>query len=293
MLNRQRLILALLARAGGSASATQLVKLAFLLREETEVGRDRTFYGFVPYRYGPFSFALYRELAGLERDGYVEKTERRISLTPGGADLWQPQIDRLGAWQLEAAAAVARRYGRLARAQLVRRVYERYPWYARRSELADLVPAELPQPPRLPIAVYTVGYGGRSVDEFFDGLLRAGVGGVLDVRANPISRKYGFAKSSMRRIAEDLGLAYHHLPGLGITSDRRAELGDFASYQRLLDSYERQMLPHRGTDVRRAIELLGERPSALLCVESDVRCCHRSRLAAHLAAESGLEVVHL
>ena len=143
------------------------------------------------------------------------------------------------------------------------------------------------------MGVYTVGYEGKSVDEFFDDLLEAGRGGILDVRANPVSRKYGFAKRSMGRIAEQLGLTYQHLPELGIPGDRRARLSDFASYQRLLDQYETTMLPGRTTEVKAAAQLLRSRPSALLCMESDVRCCHRGRLAKRIAADEGLHVTHL
>ena len=48
--------------------------------KETTVASDPTFYSFVPYRDGPFSFALYRELASLERHGYVQDSEKALSL---------------------------------------------------------------------------------------------------------------------------------------------------------------------------------------------------------------------
>ena len=34
----------------------------FLLRMETELKQLSSFYDFVPYKYGPYSFALYRDL---------------------------------------------------------------------------------------------------------------------------------------------------------------------------------------------------------------------------------------
>jgi uncharacterized protein (DUF488 family) len=131
------------------------------------------------------------------------------------------------------------------------------------------------------------------VDDFFNGLLASGMQGILDVRANPISRKYGFAKRSMSRIAGYLGLTYDHMPELGITGDRRMDLSDFDSYQRLLDQYEKKMLPKRALYIARATELLQSRPTALLCMEKDVRCCHRGRLASRVAQQSGLLVEHL
>jgi uncharacterized protein (DUF488 family) len=131
------------------------------------------------------------------------------------------------------------------------------------------------------------------VDEFFNGLLFSGMAGILDVRANPVSRKYGFAKGSMSRIASNLGLVYHHFPELGVTGDHRSDLSDFESYQRLLDKYEKTMLPKRTAHIRQATDLLRSQPLALLCMEKDVRCCHRGRLANRVAQESGLRVEHL
>ncbi len=92
MLNRQRMILALLDHAGVPIQNTMLVKLAFLLREETAVGKDHTFYGFLPYKQGPFSFGLYRELEALERDGYVERREQSIGLRSRVRQLARDQI---------------------------------------------------------------------------------------------------------------------------------------------------------------------------------------------------------
>jgi len=184
-------------------------------------------------------------------------------------------------------------HGTTLRPDALRRLYERHPWYASRSDLARRLPVDVPAPPKREPAAYTVGYEGRSIDGFFDALLASGVQGVVDVRANPVSRKYGFASRSMRGIAERLGLAYHPLPELGIAGEHRADLGDFAAYQRLLDRYESEMLPRRGEHLARAIELLRGSPLALLCMEKDVRCCHRGRLARRIADASGLAVEHL
>ena len=292
MLFRQRLILALLDRAGRPVLSTVLVKLAFLLRKETSVGSDPTFYSFVPYRHGPFSFALDRELTSLERIGYVQGCEKSLSLNPDTSHFARDEIARLSTAQVEAADEVVAKYGRMKPATLLRNVYERYPWYAQNNELADFVPDDVPRPPLRRPAAYTVGYEGKSVDSFFNDLLASGIGAILDVRANPVSRKYGFAKRSLRQIAQSLDLAYHHFPELGITGDHRAKLSDFDSYQRLLDKYEKR-LPKLPAHTLQAAALLRSRPSALLCVERDVRCCHRGRLANHLAEETDLAVVHL
>lgn len=293
MLNRQRLILALLDRTRSPIQHTVLVKLAFLLRQETAVEQDRTFYQFVPYRHGPFSFGLYRELDSLRRNGYVERTERSFSLTQQTKRLSHEQIECLNSTQVEAVNLIVAQYSRLTRPELLHYVYNRYPWYSIKSELKEYLPDDLVRLPHPAVAAYTVGYEGKSVDEFFNDLLAAGISGILDVRANPVSRKYGFAKRSMSRIAGYLGLVYHHMPELGITGEYRSSLSDFESYQRLLNKYEKTMLPRCRRQLREAINLLKSRPLALLCMERDVRCCHRGRLANRIAEESGLSVIHL
>src|SRR5258708_38051717 len=80
MLNRQRIILQVLAVAGGSLHRPALVKIAFLWRQEPCLAADPTFYDFLPYRFGAFSFALYRELEGLTRDGLIDVGSDAVSL---------------------------------------------------------------------------------------------------------------------------------------------------------------------------------------------------------------------
>ena len=131
------------------------------------MGQDGTFYGFVPYRHGPFSFALYRELESLKRDGYVDWSETSFALSPRTESLTHEQIERLTSTQTEAVDFVAAEYGRKRRPALLRDVYRRYPWYAINSELEEYLPDEVPAPPRRDVAAYTVGYEGKSVDGFF------------------------------------------------------------------------------------------------------------------------------
>jgi len=249
VLRRQKTILALLAESKRPVTSTVLVKLAFLLRRETVLGHDSTFYEFLPYLYGPFSFALYRELDCLQRDGLLTKTHERLALSETAVGAVRDHISALPADVRSAVKFVTKKYGSSDHRQLLTDVYRRYPWYATRSERTDLKPAGLKDRKLAQPAVYTAGYQQKSVDAFFDGLLRAGIQVIVDVRANPVSRKYGFARSSMSGIAEKVGMEYCHLPRLGIPSEERADLGTQASYKRLLYMYEREMLPGRNDDV--------------------------------------------
>ena len=188
---------------------------------------------------------------------------------------------------------VLERYGGMKHRNLLRHVYERYPWFASRSQLTDLRQETAPNLVTEARAIYTVGYEGRSVDSFFNGLLRAGVLQILDVRANPMSRKYGFARRSMSEISAKLGIGYKHMPSLGIPREFRKELSDFDSYQRLLDRYESEMLPERRREIEQVSSEVQDTPSAFLCMEKDTQCCHRSRLAKAVSLSNGLPIVHL
>ncbi len=293
MLKRQKIILALLDDAAKPLSLTAFVKMSFLLREETELRDDGTFYAFVPYRFGPFSFALYRELDALGLQSYIVKDDKSISLERSMLSDARKKTAELPASVRSAVRQITIRYGSLHQEALVRDVYARFPWYATKSERTDLLPPTMPPTSPARPAVYTAGYERESVDGFFDRILRAGIRGIADVRANPISRKYGFARSSLSGVAQKIGIAYRHFPQLGIPSAERSALGSFASYQRLLDRYEAQMLPRQTSSLSDLCRLVMQEPTALLCVEHDVRCCHRSRLANAVAAESGLPIKHL
>jgi len=257
------------------------------------MGIDRTFYDFVPYKFGPFSFALYRELESLQRNGYLEMSDTSISLSDSMSSDTTRKIAELTTYEQRAVVGIVARFGNSKPSALVRAVYSRYPWFTINSELTELIPDNRPQRPWADIAIYTSGYEGKSVDGFFDTLLRAGVRALIDVRFNPVSRKYGFAGSSLRRIGEKLGFEYNHLPELGIEGKHRASLNDFASYQRLLDRYARNFLSQQQAALSRLAELLRKIPSVLVCMEKDVACCHRGRLANAMAERTQLPIVHL
>lgn len=293
VLTRQKTVLSLLTQADRPLSPTVFVKLVFLLRHETSLQKDRSFYDFVPYNFGPFSFTLYWELGSLRQNGYVTPEEERIALCGRTRDLAEKEAEDLPSSIRTAVAEVLDRYGKMNQRALVRDVYARYPWYATKSELTDLRPEPPLRVKKASTAVYTAGYEGRSVDAFFNDLLKEGIHVVIDVRANPVSRKYGFSGLRLGEFCKKLGLEYCHVPSLGIPSTERAGLNGFASYQRLLNRYEQAMLPGRLTQVKEVGRLMRRQPAVLVCVEKDVRCCHRSRLADAVAKETRLEVVNL
>ncbi|MCX6646108.1 MAG: DUF488 family protein [bacterium] len=274
-------------------SPTVFVKLMFLLRHETILEKDATFYDFVPYRFGPFSFGLYRELANLRQYGYVIPEENRIALSESAMVLTEECIREIPQTIREAISCILQQYAGLKQNDLIRSVYTRYPWFAVSSELPERHMASIKGKPKAKLAVYTTGYEGKSIDAFFDHLMRQGIKTVIDVRANPISRKYGFSRHGLNDICVKLEIDYHHVPSLGIPSSARANLSTFTSYQRLLNKYDQIELPKHVEEVAMVGSIMHKKPSVLVCVEKDFHYCHRSRLAEAVARVTGLKVVHL
>ncbi len=137
--------------------------------------------------------------------------------------------------------------------------------------------------------LFTIGYEGRTQDEYLALLREAGVTLLADVRRNPISRKKGFSKSTLAQGAA-VGIRYEHLPELGIASEKRKNLATQADVAALFAEYERDWLPMQGPALAKLRAWLdaGERV-ALTCFERVPGDCHR-----HCVAEAlGVGAQHL
>lgn len=289
MLRRQRTILKLFSTADCPVPATKLQKYVFLLRHETFIKQDSAFYDFLPYRFGPYSFAAQREVEVLTAYGYLAASGSSLALTPLGAR----EASNVDSDTTRAVLTIVSKYGKVGLQPLLKDVYARYPWYARNSELQELVSSGAKEPKKAPVAVYTIGYEGRSVDGFLDKLLHSGIRRIVDVRANPVSMKFGFAKSSLSGLAAKLGVGYVHCPELGIPSSRRKEVQSDTDFLKLFNYYESKMLPEQEVHSMKVAELMKAMPSVLLCMEREAVNCHRGRLANRISALNKLDVVHL
>ena len=284
LFTRQKILIHLIRELGGNVSRLSTVKLCFLLSTETESRGGNAFYDFLPYKYGPFSFCLYQEVSRLARDGLIEESKRHLSLTSCSNSLGieipisiSAQIGKL----LET-------YGNYCEKRLIQYVYQNYPWYTVNSVDDPRIKRPSAEP-----AIYTAGYEKTSVDRFLDTLLRSGIRTILDIRSNPVSRRYGFHKSTLSRLAENVGLRYWHFPELGITSQRRKNVDTLQDRIKLLDSYENCDLPSKSDFIGEISGLLTMEPSVLVCSELDHNLCHRSRLAKWCKSRTGLPIVHL
>ncbi len=139
--------------------------------------------------------------------------------------------------------------------------------------------------------VFTVGYEGRTLDEFLTMVRENHIQRIVDVRELPLSRKKGFSRGQLQRALEDRGVAYLPMRELGSPRHVRQEYksgGDFGEFSRKyrthLDSQRPSLVALRA--------LSSEMSSAILCYERDWKTCHRSMLASFLQDE-GFRLEHL
>jgi uncharacterized protein (DUF488 family) len=274
----------MLQSAGRAVQRIELTKWCFLLRHELPSSGGNAFYDFVPYRFGPFSFSLYQEADKLQQNGYLDFPDdnswvlradcRSVPAPPKDvqADV-QKVLDRFGEMPLDS---------------LIRYVYRQFPAYTVNSERQKLASRPTTQP-----AVFTAGYEGLSVDAFLNLLVETGIERLIDVRMNPVARRFGFHKSTLSRLLGHLGIEYLHVPELGIASSSRQDLNAYEDYQKLFASYEATTLESESAAIERVSRLISERPSVLVCMEADPKYCHRSRLANRVAEITHLPLAHL
>lgn len=272
---RQRLLLGLLDAVGGKSGNLDFQKILFLYCQEADSGSP---YDFVPYRFGAFSFTSYADRRKLIVMGLVQDDEHHWRLTEAGKDLMTGQADML-------LTSFVNQLQGLSGDDLVADTYRRFPYYAIRSEIAERVlkgekaalariQAEKEKPQSEPLQ--TIGYEGHTLESYLNVLIRAGVTVLCDVRRNPMSRKYGFAKSTLSNACTRVGIRYEHLPELGIPSEQRQELETQSDYDALFADYERDYLPAQ-TEALQKIQrwIKGGDRVALTCYELQPHQCHR------------------
>ncbi len=279
MLNRQKTLLLLLECAFRPVSKMELTKWAFILRQEMPSQGGSAFYDFLPYKYGPFSFCLYREMDALIRNGYVE-----------GGDSWATTaladelVQTLPKTVQRDGQRVVERFAKTPVNRLVDYVSSTYPRFTVNSE------KKMAKRPVASPAIYTAGYERLSVDSFLDRLIQNGIQRIIDVRNNPVARRYGFHKSTLTRLGNRVGVQYVHVPELGIQSALRKNLSSPEDYDALFDRYATKTLANETLAINRVAKLMAEKASVLICMEADPRFCHRSRLAETVSQETGLPV---
>ena len=277
---RQKTLLGLLHAFGGHVSSVDFQKYLFLYVQEFE---KKPSFEFVPYKFGSFSFQSYADKRRLVDIGAV-----------ADADDWRLQKSFScdgDLFEEDSFKNCYEKYCSLHGEDLVRDVYQRYPYYAIKSEIAgrlmgkkeiDAITSERPDDKST--CFFTIGYEGSSFEGYLNRLIRNNVRTLVDVRRNPLSRKYGFSKRTLSDTVRKLGMEYIHIPELGIASEKRQELNTQADYDRLFASYEKQELKQNKKSLQRLFDIfLENKRVAITCFEEHVCMCHRGRVAKALS----------
>ena len=128
--------------------------------------------------------------------------------------------------------------------------------------------------PQWSFEIVSVGYGGRSIDEFVELLSLNGVDLVVDVRLNPVSRKRGFSRSALAHALAGVGIGYRHERQLGNPKPNRDPFRE--GLQSARDLYVRHLRNGALRVYRDVIDLAQGARIALLCYEREHHECHRS-----------------
>jgi uncharacterized protein (DUF488 family) len=146
--------------------------------------------------------------------------------------------------------------------------------------------------PAMTDRIFTFGYEGLSLKAFIACLKSAGIQTVVDVRANPLSRKPGFSKHALSSALHAAGINYDHRRTMGCPKpirDRYRNDGDWAAYTRGFLAY----LKGQNEELKEVAQIAGSSRSCLLCFEADFNRCHRTYVARAAAKRGGLQVMHL
>ena len=286
--------MALLEAFGGRLSNIDLQKYLFLF---TQICQQNKSYEFVPYKYGCFSFQSYADRRRLMEIGALKI-----------ADHWELSddvhfLDTLKAEDKRKIELFRQKYSSLKGNDLILEVYRNYPYYATRSEIAanilnktEMHAIDAAKPKSDCNKFYTIGYEGQAFENYLNRLIQNNVSALIDVRKNPLSRKYGFSRKTLSETLSKLGIVYLHMPELGIVSEKRQMLRGQADYDQLFDDYEKTVLAENEKSIERLFSLfLQYKRVAITCFEAEAGRCHRSRVANALKSlpEWDGEIVHI
>jgi uncharacterized protein (DUF488 family) len=285
---RRKIILALLQLFDGQLDKIRLQKLLFLFT----IKQTKSEYDFVPYKYGCYSYSANADLTTMVSKGLLAESQKHFAKLDKTDYLKLVKPDDLKHLQ-----QVKTEYGKMSANTLMKHTYINYPFYATRSEVAidilnkaEFEKVKAAKPNGTSTILFTIGYEGISLEEYLVRLLRNDVKLLVDVRNNPLSMKYGFSKTLLKRYCENLGIKYVHVPEVGIQSEQRQELNTQADYDKLFTVYRNQNLTKTTKAQTEILNLLKENKRiALTCFEANICQCHRKHLAEAIETLPGFD----
>uniref|UniRef100_A0A7C4HB55 DUF488 family protein n=2 Tax=Staphylothermus marinus TaxID=2280 RepID=A0A7C4HB55_STAMA len=147
--------------------------------------------------------------------------------------------------------------------------------------------------------VYTIGYGGRRIEEFIDLIKSYDIERIIDVRKWSSSRRNPvYSSYSLKRFLEENGIDYMWIPELGGYRRFGVDVDDigigscfesegfraYATYITVKNSVK--------VFLNKLVEASCEKTSAILCCEKIPYRCHRKILSDYLVVKN-FTVIHI
>jgi uncharacterized protein (DUF488 family) len=146
----------------------------------------------------------------------------------------------------------------------------------------------------VPRGIVSIGYQGRTLDDFVALLQAEQVETVVDVRLNASSRQRGFSKNILRDGLAAAGIGYEHCKALGSPKEVRPKFhsgdvaGGLAIYaDKVIDTVDGQAA------LEQLAMQINKQRVAILCLEEDEDVCHRQEVIARLLKMSKVPVIRL
>lgn len=284
----------MLQKFDGQLDKIRLQKLLFLFANK----QTKAEYDFIPYKFGCYSYSANADMTAMVTRGFLTEDEKTFSKkdTTDYLKLLKPA-------DLKLLQEVKTHYGKMSANALMKHTYINFPFYAIKSEVAEniLSQEELEKvtkakPKGNKTVLFTIGYEGISLEEYLVRLLKNDVKVLVDVRNNPLSMKYGFSKSQLKKYCASVGIDYVHIPEVGIQGDQRQELNTQSDYDKLFVVYRKNNLTQTTAHQNEILKLLKQHKRiALTCFEANICQCHRKHLAEAIETLPGFdyEVKHI
>lgn len=279
IIHRIKILLSILQEVGGVISDARLQSLLFLYCVE-EVKRDE-YYEFIPSAGVPYS------LQAANDKGYLIHKKLLEDAPYWAAFAGKPRyaVD-LDFFEKVAIQSLKTKWAGQPDEVIAAHIATHYPDMATLPVRADI--GEL--------RFFTIGYEGASPEAYLNCLLRSDVRLLVDVRKNPLSKKFGFSKQELRDGLALVGIDYLHIPELGIVSEKRQELNSDADYAALFREYEATTLRQQTTKLEQLAHLLTKHGRiAITCFEASHHHCHRGCVADAMRERDGFntKIEHL
>ena len=281
MFYRRKIILALIQLFNGEIEKTKLQKLLFLYSTR----KQKPEYEFVPYKFGCYSYSASADLVTMLKKDYLSETDI-------GFQKKDPTdyLKAIKSSDKKILINTVQNYGDMENNALIKHTYINFPYYAVNSTIAEKLLTENlfkrvqdAKPNQTNQALFTIGYEGISLENYLNKLVKNNIQLLVDVRKNPLSMKFGFSKTLLKKYCNSLSIEYIHIPEVGIKSNKRQSLESQEDYDNLFDDYKKTTLTETVSDQENILELLNKyNRIALTCFESNICQCHRLPLAESL-----------